>query len=422
MKENIPAVSNPSPSIINQPPGFTPYQKFAIGLLALIQFTIVLDFMIISPLGDLLMKSLSLSPVQFGSVVSAYAISAGVSGIFTAGFADKYDRKKLLLFFYVGFVIGTIFCGLASSYFMLLLARVVTGIFGGVVGSILMAIITDIFAFNQRGRVLGYVQMAFAGSQILGIPVGILLANAWGWHSTFFMVAGLAFLVAIAIMLRLKPLTGHLTIQLDKHPIQHLLHTIQRKEYRMGFLTIAMMSMGGFMIMPFTSAFLVNNVNMTQEQLPLIFFCTGFSSMLIMPVLGKLSDRVDKLKIFTTGSVVAAILILIYTNLPPVSLWLVIMINMILFMGLLGRFVPATALNSGIPDARDRGAYMSVSASLQQMAGGLASLFAGMVVVQKTEFSPLENFNLLGYIVVAIMVWCIYLVYRINNLVKRKMA
>ena len=356
MKENIPAVSNPSPSIINQPPGFTPYQKFAIGLLALIQFTIVLDFMIISPLVDLLMKSLSLSPVQFGSVVSAYAISAGVSGIFTAGFADKYDRKKLLLFFYVGFVIGTIFCGLASSYFMLLLARVVTGIFGGVVGSILMAIITDIFAFNQRGRVLGYVQMAFAGSQILGIPVGILLANAWGWHSTFFMVAGLAFLVAIAIMLRLKPLTGHLTIQLDKHPIQHLLHTIQRKEYRMGFLTIAMMSMGGFMIMPFTSAFLVNNVNMTQEQLPLIFFCTGFSSMLIMPVLGKLSDRVDKLKIFTTGSVVAAILILIYTNLPPVSLWLVIMINMILFMGLLGRFVPATALNSGIPDARDRGA------------------------------------------------------------------
>src|SRR5688572_18333316 len=226
-------------------PAFSSYQKFIIALLALLQFTIVLDFMILSPLGDLLMKSLQLSTSQFGSVVSAYAISAGISGFLTAGFADKFDHKKLLLFFYIGFIIGTVFCGIANTYHMLLIARMITGIFGGVVASILMAIITDIFHLNQRGRVMGFVQMAFAGSQILGIPVGLVLANAWGWHSTFFMVAGLAILICIAIVWKLKPITGHLHLQQDRNAIQHLWQTIRKKYYRTGFLAIAVMSIGG---------------------------------------------------------------------------------------------------------------------------------------------------------------------------------
>ncbi len=168
--------------------GFSSYQIFVIIILAFLQFTIVLDFMILSPLGDILMKKLDISTQQFGSVVSAYAFSAGISGFLAAGFADKFDRKKLLLFFYIGFILGTIFCGLANSYNTLFLARIITGIFGGVIGSISMAIITDIFNLQQRGRVMGFVQMAFAGSQILGIPIGLLIADKWGWNYTFFMV------------------------------------------------------------------------------------------------------------------------------------------------------------------------------------------------------------------------------------------
>jgi predicted MFS family arabinose efflux permease len=163
--------TQPSTSAAELKP-FTSYQVFIIAILALLQFTIILDFMIISPLGDLLMKKLDLVPSQFGSIVSVYAISAGVSGILAAGFADKFDRKKLLLFFYTGFLLGTVFCGLAWSYHTLLIARLVTGVFGGVVGSISMAIITDVFSLQQRGRVMGFVQMAFAGSQILGVPIG----------------------------------------------------------------------------------------------------------------------------------------------------------------------------------------------------------------------------------------------------------
>lgn len=400
--------------------GFSTYQIFVIVILALLQFTIVLDFMILSPLGDILMKKLDMSTQQFGSVVSAYAISAGVSGFLAAGFADKFDRKKLLLFFYIGFIVGTIFCGLAYNYSTLFLARIITGVFGGVIGAISMAIITDIFSIQQRGRVMGFVQMAFAGSQILGIPIGLLVADKWGWNYTFFMVVILAFIIGLAVLLKLKPLTEHLKLQNDKNAFQHLLSTIKKKDYRIGFIATAMLSMGGFMLMPFTSAFLVNNVNIAQSNLPLIFLFTGLSSIIIMPIIGKISDKYDKFKLFTIGSIVACVMIVIYTNLVPVPIWLVIIINMILFMGIMSRMVPATALNSAVPDMVDKGAYMSVNSSLQQMAGGLAAIFAGLVVVQPTKTSPIENFNVLGFVMVGLILWCVYLMSRVNKIVKTK--
>ena len=400
----------------------TSYQKFVVLLLALLQFTVVLDFMILSPLGDILMKTIGMTTKQFGTVVSAYAFSAGISGILAAGFADKFDRKKLLLFFYVGFIIGTVFCGLSNSYEALFIARIVTGVFGGVIGSISMAIITDIFSIQQRGRVMGFVQMAFSASQILGIPLGLFLADKFSWHATFFMVVILAVLIGIATVIKLKPLTGHLSIQNDRNPLQHFLHTVKKKEYLIGFLATAMLSMGGFMLMPFTSAFLVNNVLIPQSQLPLIFLFTGFSSIIIMPLIGRISDKVDKFKLFAIGSLLAIVMILIYTNLSPVPIWLVIIINMVLFMGIMSRMVPATALNSAVPGMADRGAYMSINASLQQMAGGLAAVFAGLVVVQPAKSAPIENFNILGLVMVGLILWCIYLMGRVSKLLKQRAA
>ena len=399
---------------------FTDYQRFIIVILALLQFTIILDFMIISPLGDILMKTMNLTTSQFGSVVSAYAISAGISGILAAGFADKFDRKRLLLFFYTGFIIGTACCAVAYNYHTLLLARIVTGIFGGVIGAISMAIITDVFSLRQRGRVMGFVQMAFAASQILGIPIGLFLADRWSWHATFIMVVVLAILIGIAVVWKLRPITEHLVMQQDKHPLLHLWHTIQKKDYRIGFMATAMLSLGGFMLMPFTSAFLVNNVLIPQADLPIIFMFTGFSSIVVMPLVGKLSDKVDKYKIFFAGSFLAMIMVLVYTNLPPVSIWMVIVINMVLFMGIMSRMVPASALTSAVPEMYDRGAFMSINSSLQQMAGGIAAIFAGFVVVQQTKSSPLQHFNILGYVMVVIMILCLYLVYRVSVVVKLK--
>lgn len=399
---------------------FTSYQKIIIFLLAILQFTIVLDFMILAPLGDILMKSMNMSTKQFGTVVSAYAISACISGIFAAGFADKFDRKKLLLFFYAGFILGTYFCAISYNYETLFIARIITGLFGGVIGSISMAIITDMFSINQRGKVMGFVQMAFGGSQILGIPIGLVLANYWSWHATFYMVLILAFLLGIALVIKLKPLTEHLKIINNKNALQHLLQTIKKKDYRIGFLATALLSMGGFMIMPFSTAFIVNNIHIAQSQVAIIFFFTGIFSIIIMPIVGKLSDKYDKLMIFGIGTIIAIVMVVIYTHLSPVPIWLVIIVNIVLFIGIMSRMVPATALNSAVPDAYDRGAYMSINSSLQQFAGGIAALFSGLVVVQKSKNSPIENFDVLGYVMVVLMLMCFYFVFKVNVLLKKR--
>jgi predicted MFS family arabinose efflux permease len=399
---------------------FQPYQKFVIALLALLQFTVVLDFMILSPLGDILMKSLAITPAQFSKVVSAYAFSAGISGILAAGFADRFDRKSLLIFFYIGFILGTILCAVANTYELLFFARIVTGIFGGVISSITLAIVTDLFALNQRGRVMSMIQMAFAGSQILGIPLGLFFAAHWNWNASFYFIVGICILAFAGIIFGLKPITEHLSIQNKDKAILHLYNTFRKRNYRIGFTTTAMLSVGGFMLMPFSTAFLVNNVNISNEQLPYIFFVTGLSSMFIMPIIGNLSDKYSKLHLFGIGSFIALFMISIYTNLGPVSMYTVMVINVLLFVGLLSRMVPATALTSAIPELKDRGAFMSINASLQQMAGGIASIIAGLVVVQASPDAPLEHFNTVGYITGVFLLICVWFMWRVNKLVQNQ--
>ena len=403
-------------------PAFTFNQKIIIAILALLQFTVILDFMVISPLGDILMKTLDMTTANFGFAVSAYAFSAGISGLLAAGFADKFDRKKLLIFFYTGFIIGTVFCALSSSYIMLLMARIVTGLFGGVIGSVSLAIVTDLFVIHQRGRVMGFIQMAFATSQILGIPVGLYFANNWGWHSAFIMIAVLGVLILIAIITQMQPIIKHLEVQSDKSPFLHLWHTLSNKQYQIGFASIAFLSVGGFMLQPFGSAFLVNNIKISQLELPMVFFFTGLSVLFIMPLVGKLSDKISKFKLFAAGSVLSIIMILIYTNLNPIPLWEIVVINMILFMGIMSRMIPATTLNTAIPGLEDRGAYMSISSSLQQIAGGIAAVCAGYIVHQKTKTAPLENYDILGYVIAIITLCSIFFIWRVNQLVKSKDA
>lgn len=401
---------------------FSADQKFAIFILAITQFTVILDFMVMSPLGDLLMKSLSIQPSYFGFAVSAYAFSAGISGLLTAGFADKFDRKKLLLFFYTGFIAGTVLCGIVQSYPLLVAARIVTGLFGGVIGSISMAIIADLFTLQQRGRVMGFVQMGFGGSQVLGIPIGLYFANAWGWHAPFLWVAAMAIVIAVLIFIKLQPLTKHLAVQQEKSALNHLLHTVAKKDYRVGFTATALLSIGGFMMMPFGSAFAINNLHITQHQLPIIFMVSGISTLIIMPVVGKLSDRIDKFIIFAVASAWMILMVLLYTNLGVTPLWLVVIFNILMMAGIMSRMIPSTALVSAIPVMQDRGAFMSINSSLQQIAGGVAAAVAGMIVVQKDKFSPLEHYNTLGFIIVGITVIGVFLVYRVSVLAKARNA
>jgi len=401
---------------------FTGYQKLVIFLLAMTQFTVILDFMIMSPLGDMLMKSLSLTPTKFGVSVSAYAFSAGISGLLTAGFADKYDRKKLLLFFYTGFIIGTVACGLANSYAFLLAARIVTGLFGGVIGSISMAIVTDLFALQQRGRVMGFLQMGFGASQVLGIPISIWLANHWGWEAPFLSTAALAAIIAVIIKTKMQPVAEHLALQHDRSVVAHLYATVAKRDYRIGFTATALLSIGGFMMMPFSSAFAVNNLGVSYTQLPVLFMVSGVCSLVIMPIIGKLSDRVSKFKLFAFASAWMMIVCVLYTNQSMIPFGLVIMFNIIMMMGIMGRMVPSIALTSAIPASADRGAFMSVNASLQQIAGGIAAVVAGMIVYQKTPASPLQHYDIVGYVIVVVSIISIILMYRVSNMTAKRTA
>lgn len=401
---------------------FSPYQVFVITILALTQFTVVLDFMVMSPLGDMLMKSMNLSTREFGFAVSGYAFSAGTAGLLTAGFADRFDRKKLLLFFYIGFIGGTLFCGLTHSYAMLLTARIITGLFGGVIGSISMAIVADLFPIEKRGRVMGFLQMGFGASQVLGIPISLYLANEWGWQMPFLMIVSLASMIWITIVVRLQPINKHLTVKSDKNAITHLFHTLAKRDYRIGFLATAFLSLGGFMMMPWGSAFAINNLHVTQQQLPLLFMVSGISSLVIMPFVGKLSDQIDKFKLFAIASLWMIVMVLIYTNLTPVPFWFVLIMNILFMVGIMSRMVPSMALTTALPEMQDRGAFMSINSSLQQIAGGVAAAVGGMIVVQKTKFSPLEHYDTLGHVIVLLTLTSIFLVYRVSKIIKTKYA
>jgi predicted MFS family arabinose efflux permease len=398
---------------------FTPYQKFVVALLAFTQFTIVLDFMIMSPLGAIMMPALKMTTSQFGLVVSMYAFSAGVSGLLAAGFADKFDRKKLLLFFYAGFIIGTFLCGIAPDYKFLLGARMVTGLFGGVIGSVSMAITTDLFPLSMRGRVMGFIQTAFSASQILGIPIGLYISNHWGWHMTFMMIVAFSIAAAIVIFFKLKPIDEHLSLKSDRNAARHLWNTLKNTHFLNAFAVTALMSIGGFMLMPFSSAFTVNNVGISIEKLPMIYFITGLFAIFIGPLVGKASDMVGKLKVFLFGAALTIVTVIIYTNLGVTPLWLVVVLNVIMFCAIFSRIIPAQAMMSAIPSPAERGAFMAVSSSLQQISGGVASVIAGYIVVEGADHKLLQ-FDTLGYILTGTVLVSVVMMVNISRVIAEK--
>jgi predicted MFS family arabinose efflux permease len=402
-----------------QKANFSRYDIFVIAILTILQFTLILDFMVLSPLGAILMPALNITTSQFGMVVSAYAFSAGISGFLAAGFADKFDRKKLLLFFYIGFIGGTLFCGLAPNYHYLLLARIVTGIFGGVIGSISFAIITDLFRLEQRGRVMGFVQMAFASSQVLGLPIGLYFANLWGWHAPFIMIVLVSIVIAVMITVYLKPIDAHLKVKSDRNAFVHLWKTVSNNRYLKTFVATTLLATGGFMMMPFGTAYGVNNLKLTLEQLPLLYMITGAFSMVAGPLVGKLSDSWGKYRVFFVGSVIMIAIVLIYTNLGSTPLWMVIILNIIMFIGISSRMISTSALISAVPDSTDRGAFMSINSSIQQISGGVASYIAGLIVVQ-TATGELEHYDTLGYVVSVSIVITIILIWFLDQYVTQK--
>jgi predicted MFS family arabinose efflux permease len=394
--------------------GFTSYQKLVVALMAFLQFSIILDFMVISPLGAMLMPALQITPSQFGLVVSAYAFSAGISAILAAGFADRFDRKIFLLFFYVGFIAGTFLCAIAPTFEFLLFGRIVTGIFGGVIGSVVLAITTDLFPLQIRGRVMGVVQTAFAASQILGLPIGLYLANIWGWHAPFMMIVVVSVFVCGIIFVYLKPVDAHLKRATEKNPFLHLWSTLTDSRYVLAFAVTGLLTLGGYMLLPFASAYTVNNLGIDLEKLPILYLVTGVSTIAVGPLVGRASDTHGKFNVFLFGAALTMVMVAIYTNLGTTPLPWVLVVNVLLFAGIFARIIPTQALISAIPDPGSRGAFMAVNSSLQQIAGGVASVVAGLIVTQSGS-GRLEHFNYLGFILITTVLVTVAMMYFIHR-------
>ena len=395
---------------------FSSYQRFVIAVLAFLQFTIILDFMIISPLGAMMMPTLHINPQQFGLAVSSYAFSAGASGLLAAGFADRFDRKRLLLFFYTGFIIGTLLCALATTYPLLLAARIVTGLFGGVIGSVVLAIASDLFPLEMRGRVMGFIQTAFAGAQVLGLPAGLYFANRWDWHAPFLAIIAVAVPAGLVILFCMKPVAAHLTLRQEHSPWMHLAHTVAEPRYRLAFILTMLLPTGGYMLMPFGTAYMVNNIGLSMHTLPTIYLVTGLCTVFVGPLVGKASDSFGKFQTFCFGTFLTILMVAIWTNLGPTALIPVIVINVLLFIGIFSRMIPSQALMSAIPEVTKRGAFNAVSASLQQVAGGVSAAVAGAVIVEASD-GVLQHFNWLGYIVMAVSLLSLALMYFVHKAV-----
>jgi predicted MFS family arabinose efflux permease len=402
------------------PAKFTSYQSFVAGLMAFLQFAVILDFMIMSPLGAMIMPALEITPRQFGTAVSAYAFSAGIAGFLTAGFADRFDRKRLLLFFYMGFVLGTLWCGLANSYPTLLAARIVTGLFGGVIGSVLMAIITDLFELNQRGRVMGVVQSAFAASQVLGLPAGLYLSNHGSWHTPFLAIAAFGVVGGAIILFGLKPVADHLKVKQERSPLAHLLHTISEPRFTLAFIAASILPTGGYMLMPFGSAFSVNNLGISLTDLPTIYLVTGLCTIFFAPLIGRMTDKIGRMPVFLFGTALTTALVLIYTHLGPTPVVELIIINVVLFLGIFSRMIPFQTLVSTLPEPAKRGSFQAVSAAIQQIGGALASFIAAQLITAQPD-GKLVGMPNVGYVVIGTALLTVWLTWRINESAKKRL-
>lgn len=389
-------------------------EKLLLWTLAAINFIHIVDFMILMPLGPQLMRVFDISPREFGLLVSSYTFSAGVSSFFGAFFLDRFDRKKILLWVYVGFSIATLGCALSPNYPILLFARVVSGLFGGLTSALILAIIGDVIPNERRGRAMGLVMAAFSVASVLGVPMGLFLASLSDWHMPFYILTGLS-IVSLGMIFRFIPnITEHLGKELQRpHPMQ-VVRRVTSNPNQMRAITLSVMMMfGQFMIIPFLSPYTVANVGFTEMQLTYIYMAGGGFTIFTSPWVGKLSDKYGKLRIFTIFMTLNVIPIAIITHLGITPIFYVLLVSTLFFVTSNGRYVPAAAIITGTAKPENRGSFLSFNSAVQQLATGVASLIAG-IIIGETSTGELTNYNVVGYIAIVFSLLCIPLARRVR--------
>lgn len=389
-------------------------QKALLWTLAAINFIHIVDFMILMPLGPQLMRIFQIGPSEFSFLVSSYTFSAGIASFLGAFVLDRFDRKKILLWVYVGFTIGTLGCALSPNYPILLIARVLSGVFGGLTSALILAIIGDVVPYADRGKAMGLVMSAFSFASVMGVPLGLFLASLSDWHTPFYILTALS-LVSLGMIFKfIPPISDHLVHEVKRpHPIE-VIKRVTGNANQMRAITLSVMMMfGQFMIIPFLSPYNVANVGFTDMQLTYIYIAGGAFTIFTSPWVGKLSDRHGKLKIFTIFMLLNLIPIGVITHLGVTPVPFVLIITTLFFVTSNGRYVPAAAIITGTAKPENRGSFLSFNSAVQQLASGFAALMAGMIIGEN-EFGQLTNFNIVGYLAIFFSILCIPLARRVK--------
>ncbi len=389
-------------------------ERLLLVILACVNFTHIMDFMIMMPLGPQLMKLFDITPQQFGFAVSSYSLTAGVSGFISAFFVDKFDRKQTLLFAYIGFVVGTFACAFAPTYLLLVGARILAGLFGGMIGAQVLSIVADSVPYERRASAMGIVMMAFSMASVLGVPAGLWLASMYSWHAPFMVVGGIGLVVILLIYFLVPPITGHLQKAIQNHSPFHVLTDIWAAPNQRKALTLsAVLMIGHFSIIPFLAPSLVGNAAFSQDHIFLIYLVGGALTFFTSPMVGKIADKRGKYPVFVVFALLSLIPVWLITNLWPMPLWVVLAISSLFFIFINGRMIPVQAMVSGVVPPEQRGGFMSINSSIQQLSSGVAANLGGLIVV-KTVDGHLEHYNWVGYISIILVLLSIWLASRLR--------
>ncbi len=381
--------------------------------LAAAQFCNIMDFMIMMPLGSQMMRIFQISPRQFSFLLAAYTFSAGISGFLVAFIADRFDRKRLLLWIFSGFALGTLACALAPNYWFLLLARLVTGVFGGVVGSVVLAIVSELVPMQRRGQAMGLITTSFSAASVFGVPFGLFLAGTFSWHAPFLFLVALSLPILYLLHSRLPTIDSHLQHERVK-PYYILKNIWDNANQVRALLFICALMFAHFLVIPFLAPSMVLNVGFSEQQITWIYFLGGGVSIVTGPWIGRIADRIGKKKVFYCGVLASFVPVLWITHMQLTPLPVALLVTTFFFVVSGGRMIPAFAIASGTVTPKNRGSFMSLQSSLQSLALGLASSLAGLVVVSDPSTGRLLNYPYIGYLSVFMGLVCLYLVRRIQ--------
>lgn len=379
-------------------------------LLAAINFNHILDFVIVMPLGDRMMREVPLTTDQFSDVVSAYGIAAALFGLFGAGVLDRVDRKSALLALVCGFTVSTAYCGYATTYPALVASRALAGAFGGLASTCILAIIGDVFPPDKRGRATGVVMSAFAVATIFGLTAGIQLAITFGRGAPFYFIALLSVIVGTFAAVRLPRFRGHLA-RTPRHPLHELYIAVTVPAHVKAFVFMVLIVAGNFTVVPFIAPYFMANCGTTEAHLIPLYAVSGVCTLVGMNVVGRLSDRFGKPPVFRVFGLVTAGLLLVITDMPWAGFWPVLAVTCAFMVASSGRMIPAQALLVGIPKAENRGAFLAVNNAVSHVSMGLAPQVTKLFL-HRTAAGTMEGYDTVGYLsagcalaAVALMGW-----------------